>query len=123
MSFLAALFSVLKPLRSATSVLMGSPLFPFVGRISFPAVSVGSFSGNLSSFTAVSDLPWVRFVLAFSGHLRGLRFVGVLRWAVLGNSVKTVLVSIIRSNMPLNLVRFALWTLRDKAAQRRLALR
>ena len=26
-------------------------------------------------------------------------------------------------NMALNLVRFALWTLRDKAAQRRLALR
>ena len=26
-------------------------------------------------------------------------------------------------NLALNLVRFALWTLRDKAAQRRLALR
>ena len=28
-----------------------------------------------------------------------------------------------RANPALNLVRFALWTLRDKAAQRRLALR
>ena len=32
-------------------------------------------------------------------------------------------VSSIRANPALNPVRFALWTLRDKAAQRRLALR
>ena len=37
--------------------------------------------------------------------------------------VRVAVMSILRSNMALNLAPFGRWTLRDKAAQRRLALR
>jgi hypothetical protein len=64
-----------------------------------------------------------RVAQAASRHLRPFSVVQVSRFVRQSHAVKTALSSTTWANPALNPVRFALWTLRDKAAQRRLALR
>ena len=60
---------------------------------------------------------------AASLHLRPFSVVRVSRFVLQSHADKTAPSSTTWANPALNPVRFALWTLRDKAAQRRLALR
>ena len=76
------------------------------------AVFSRSHHGHLRLQTchaAALDQPAFSSGISRSGHQR--------------HAEEPVLPSTLWSNMALNLVRFALWTLRDRAAQRRLALR
>ena len=59
---------------------------------------------------------------AASLHLRPFSVVRVSRFVLQSHADKTAPSSTTWANPALNPVRFALWTLRDKAAQRRLAL-
>lgn len=117
-------FGHLKVHQAASLVFIGSPPLAFLERLSV-RVSGVRWVSRRSFFrsTAAGVLSSVRSALALSRHPRTLPFVAASRLAHQGNSAKTALVSIIRSNMPLNLAPFGRWTLRDKAAQRRLALR
>ena len=65
----------------------------------------------------------LRVAQASSRHLRPFSAVRVSRFVLQSHAEKTAPSSTAWANLALNLVRFALWTLRDKAAQRRLALR
>ena len=69
---------------------------------------------------ATSAVP--RFAQAPSRHLRPFSAVRVSRFVLQSHADKTAPSSTTWANPALNPVRFALWTLRDKAAQRRLAL-
>ena len=65
----------------------------------------------------------MRFAQALSRHPRHVTVAVIRHSEHQRHTVKTAPSSSPCSNPALNLVRFALWTLRDKAAQRRLALR
>ncbi len=65
----------------------------------------------------------MRFTQALSRHPRPFSAVRASRFVLQSHTEKPAPPSSQCSNPALNLVRFALWTLRDKAAQRRLALR
>ena len=67
--------------------------------------------------------PVVRVAQAASRHLRSFSVVLVSRFELQSHAEKTAPSSSQCSNPALNPVRFALWTRRDKAAPRRLALR
>jgi len=67
--------------------------------------------------------PVVRVAQAASRYLRRFSVVLASRFVRQSHAEKTAPSSGQCSNPALNPVRFALWTLRDKAAQRRLALR
>ena len=136
MSLFATLFSRLKVHCSATPVLIGSPGGMLGGRRSMrvagrfvvavqfhPALLATPFrlaSALTQRFAASAVL---RVAQAVSRHLRLFSVVRVSRFVLQSYAVKTAPSSSTWANPALNPVRFALWTLRDKAAQRRLALR
>ena len=148
MEFLAYYFGFLNRHRAATPVLIGSPRATSVGRRFMRiagrfsrATGVHSLPRTQRSAVASRLLAWAVaqccHVAALAQRLsspslalrglaasRGLRLASfpVSPWAAILHSEKTALPFNPRANPALNLVRFALWTLRDKAEQRRLAL-
>ena len=153
MTLLANQFGLLQVHRSATSVLLwsqrsvpegrrsmrgsGRSCFPLAARSSgFPSGAQPSVAAQFHPallavpFRFASALvqrfaafPVVRFAQAASRHLRRFSVVRVSRFVLQNHAVKTAHSSCQCSNPALNLAPFSRWTLRDKAAQRRLALR
>ena len=153
MKLLANQFGLLQVHRSATPVLLGSPRVVPVGRrsmrvsgrfgFSLAARSSGFLSGAQPSVAVqfrpallatpfrlasarVQRLvasPVVRVAQAVSRHLRSFSVGLVSRFVLQSHTEKTAPSSSTSSNPALNLAPFSRWTLRDKAAQRRLALR
>ena len=149
MFLLVSLFSFFIQHRAATSVLIGSPPATFAGRrfmrlagLFLRAADLGFLSPSLclagaSSLLALGGAPCSHTAARAETRslrrvaLRGLAVARDLAWAFFSVSPSAAIIttektaphSNSRANPALNLVRFALWTLRDKAAQRRLALR
>jgi hypothetical protein len=114
MPLFATTFYFPKPHRSATPVVIGSSRPASEGRrfMRVPGRSCFSLairSSALSRVAPVQTKHAVSFCTSPFVHQN--------------TSEKTALPFNPRANPALNLVRFALWTPRDKAAQRRLALR
>ena len=146
-------FGLLQAHRSATPVLIGSlrsvtedrRSMRVSGRscFSLAARSSGFLSGAQPSVAAqfrpallatpfrlasartqrLTASPFVRVAQAASRHLRRFSVVQASRFVLQNHAVKTAPSSSQCSNPALNLAPFGRWTLRDKAAQRRLALR
>ena len=149
MLLLASLFGFLNRQRAATPVLIGSPPATSVGRrfmrlagLFLRGAGLGFRSPSLclagaSSLLALGGAPCSHTAARAESRslrrvaLRGLAASRCLAWAFFAVSPSAAIIttektaphSKSRANPALNLVRFALWTLRDKAAQRRLALR
>ena len=149
MEFLVFRSGFFKWHRAATPVFIGSPRAASVGRRfmgvsgqcssavgwGFRSLAQGSAGASCFKAWAVAQCchAWV-LVQRRSfrrSALRGLAALRVLPWAFFAVSPSAAIIttektaphSNSRANPALNLVRFALWALRDKAAQRRLALR
>ncbi len=153
MSLFAILFSSLRAHQATTPIFIGSLRSVTEGRRSVQvsgrscfslAAGVGGFlSGAQPTVAAQFRLALVvapfrfasalaqrlaapavlRVAQAASRHSRPFLVVLVSRFVLQSHAEKTVPSSTAWANPALNPVRFALWTLRDKAAQRRLALR
>jgi hypothetical protein len=136
MSLFATLLNHLQAHCSATPVLIGSPGGMLGGRRSMRvagrvAVAVLFHPTLLATPLRLASALAQRFAAstalrvaqAASRHLRPFSAVRVSRFVLQSHTVKTAPSSTAWANLALNLVRFALWTLRDKTAQRRLALR
>ena len=134
MSLFAILFSRLQAYRTATPVLIGSSRFAPEGwhpmRVS--GRSCFSLAVRAICFLSGAQSPvTARLRQAFVGtpfHLMPVPTqpavpVFTSPFVHQNTTEKTAPSSTAWANPALNLVRFALWTLRDKAAQRRLALR
>ena len=127
-------FGLLQGHRSATPVVLGSQRSVLEGRRSMRVPGRSCFSlaacggGFLFRAQAASGVPF-RPALArtpnrlASGRAQPWVSVSLSRSARQRRAEKPSSLSGQWSNTALNLVRFALWTLRDKAAQRRLASR
>jgi hypothetical protein len=130
--------------RSATPVLIGSPggmlggrrFMRVSGRSCFSLSSCGGgfLSGAQPSAAAPprlalartqhpSSSTTARFAQVLSRHLRHVTVAVIRHFVLQKHTVKTALTSTAWANPALNLAPFGHWTLRDKAAQRRLALR
>ena len=136
MSLFATLFSHLQAHCPATPVLIGSPGGMLGGRRSIRVagrfVMVAQFHSALLAtpfrlalalaqrFAASAVL---RVAQAASRHLRPFSVVLVSRFVLQSHAEKTAPSSTAWANPALNLAPFSRWTLRDKAAPRRLALR
>ena len=110
--------------RATSRVVIGSPSHGSVGclfmRVSGRVVFLFLvFSGSASA--GVFGL--VRSSEALSRHPRRERLELAVQFGARKTHRETISHINLRPNPALNPVRFALWTLRDKAAQRRLALR
>jgi len=153
MSLLANQFGLFQGHRSATSILLWSQRFVPEGRrpmrvsgrscfftfrlcgqfsLSCPCRRGGSVSsrasGNSVSFgvgagSRLAASPVVCVAQAASRYLRRFSVVRVSRFVVQNHAEKTAPSSSQCSNPALNPAPFSRWTLRDKAAPRRLALR
>ena len=153
MKLLANQFGLLQVHRPATPVLIGSLRSVSEGRrsmrvtgrfgFSLAARSSGLLSGAQPSVVAqfrpallatpfrfasalaqpLAASPVGHVAQAASRHPRQFSVVLASRFVLQSHAEKTAPSSGQCSNPALNPVRFALWTLRDKAAQRRLALR
>jgi hypothetical protein len=153
MTLFAILFSHLKVHCSATPVFIGSLRSVTEGRRSMRVFNrscfslASRFSGFLSGaqpalaaqfHPALPATPFrlapalaqrlatsavSRFAQAASRHSRPFPVVLVLRFLLQSYAEKTAPFSTTWANPALNLAPFSRWTLRDKAAQRRLALR
>ena len=153
MKLRANIFGLLQVHRPATPVLLWSQRVVLVGRrsmrvsgrscFSLAARSSGFLSGAQPSVAAqfrpallaalfrlpsalaqrLAAFPVVRFAQAASRHLRRFSVVQASRFVLQSYSEKPAPSSTAWANPALNLAPFGRWTLRDKAAQRRLALR
>ena len=126
MKLLANQFGLLQGHRSATPVLLGSQRsapeggrsMRVSGRSCFSlSVCTGGFLSGAQPSAAAQFRP---ALLATSFRLASAL---ASRFVLQSHAEKPAPSSSQCSNPALNPVRFALWTLRDKAAQRRLALR
>ena len=88
-----------------------------------PALLATPFRFALALAQRLAASPVVRVAQAASRHLRRFSVVLASRFVLNSHAVKTAPSSSQCSNPALNLAPFGRWTLRDKAAQRRLALR
>ena len=134
MSLLAAPFTPLNAHQAATPVVIGSSRLVRKGDRStgVPGRFCFSLAVRSSGFLSCAQIPVAaRLRQAFVGapfrlapvQTQPVVSVPALRSALQNDAEKTAPSSTAGSNPALNPVRFALWTLRDKAAQRRLALR
>ena len=153
MSLFAILFGRLQAHRSATPVFIGSLRSVSEGRrsmrvsnrscFSLAARASGFLSGAQSAVAAqfrlalvvapfrlasalaqsLATSPVLRVAQAASQHSRRFSVVLVSRFVLQSHAGKTAPSSTTWANPALNLAPFGRWTLRDKAAQRRLALR
>ena len=153
MKLLANQFGLLQVHRPATPVLIGSLRSVSEGRrsmrvtgrfgFSLAARSSGFLSSAQSSVLAqfrpallatpfrlasalvqrLAAISVARFAQAPSRHLRPFAVAPASRFVLQSHAKKTAPSSSQCSNPALNLAPFSRWTLRDKAAQRRLALR
>ena len=153
MTLLANQFGLFQAYRSATPVVLGSQRSALEGRrsmrvsgwscFSLAACAGGFLSGAQSSVAAQFRLallatpfrlasvlaqrlamsPVVRFAQALSQHPSHVTVAVTRHFEHQRHTVKTAPSSSQCSNPALNLAPFSRWTLRDKAAQRRLALR
>ena len=141
MSLFAQFLGHLKVHCSATPVLIGSPGGTFGGRRSMWVA--GRFAVSSARCGLVGAQPFVvalirlasarvqqlsapsvvRFAQALSRHPRHVTVAVIRNFEHQRCTVKTALSSSPCSNPALNLAPFGRWTLRDKPAQRRLALR
>ena len=148
MSLRATPIGHLKSHQAANLVLIGSPLCTSVGRRSMGVADRFVVSAQARVLSGAQPSGAVPFRLAFvrassrhspaqvqpvavspvvhlaiaNAHQRSVS-LATSPFAHQNTTVKTALSSSTRSNPALNLAPFSRWTLRDKAAQRRLALR
>ena len=153
MSLFALLFSRLQAHRATTPVVIGSSRFVpegwrsmrVSGRSCFSlAACAGGFLSGAQSASGAQFRPALlatpfrlasaraqrlaaptvfRVAQAASQHSRRFSAALVSRFVLQSHAKKTALSSTAWANPALNLAPFGRWTLRDKAAQRRLALR
>ena len=134
MSFFAYFFGIFNAHRPATPVDIGSSPATSVGRRSMrvagrfvvsarsrPAFVRASFRRAPAQAQPVDVSPIEHLAIA-NACQRSVSFVAS-PFAHQNTTEKTALPSKSRANPALNLAPFSRWTLRDKAAQRRLALR
>ena len=134
MSLFALIFGRLQVHRSATPVVLGSQRSVPEGRrsmrlpgrscFSLAACAGGFLSGAQPTSGALLRPALARTPIRLASALaQPVLSVFTSPFAHQNTTEKTAPSSTAWANPALNLVRFALWTLRDKAAQRRLALR
>ncbi len=131
MSLFAQSSSNLKAPCSAMPVLIGSPGGTSGGRRFTRVAGRFAFSASRCGLVGAQPSAATPFRLAFaraatrpvSVQTQPLFFVPVSPFAHQETTEKTAPFSSTRANPALNLAPFSRWTLRDKAAQRRLALR
>ena len=110
-------FAVAAQVRILSSA---QPLVATPFRLAFVRAATRPASARAQWLSAPAVL---RFSQAASRHLRGFSVGPASRSVLQNHAVKTAPSSSQCSNPALNLAPFGRWTLRDKAAQRRLALR